>query len=84
MVNKHTIKSGDVVLINMGMWTNCLMQVDEVRVWGVTGSVVGPIQDRQGNKINATMPLRVGWDDIALVYSLVGTTDKIVKGDNDA
>lgn len=59
------IQENDVILIGgtLPLWTNCLMQVDEVRSWGVIGSVIAPEQKEY--------PLRVGNDEIAAVYRKV-------------
>ena len=56
------IKEGDVILIGGSnpMWINCLMRVEEVRTWGVIGSVLGPNQSEY--------PMRVGNEEILCAY----------------
>jgi hypothetical protein len=60
-----TVREDDVILIggNDPTWVNCLLQVDEVRAWGVIGSVMGPNQSEY--------PLRVSNADIASIYRKV-------------
>ena len=57
-----TIEPGDVVLIgnHLPMWSNCLLRVEGVKSWGVTGSVIGP------NALD--YPLRVGLENITTVF----------------
>jgi hypothetical protein len=61
------IKQNDIILIggNDPMWINCFLQVDEVRAWGVIGSVRGPQQNEY--------PLRVSNEDIVGVYRKVSS-----------
>jgi hypothetical protein len=58
----QSIEPGDVVLVGKlhNMFAGCLMIVQEVHSWGVTGCVSGP---------NATdYPLRVGLENITTVF----------------
>jgi hypothetical protein len=57
------VKAGDVVKIaDDSMWDRCLLEVEEVRTWGVVGAVVG---------YNGTYPLRVATKDICAIYRKV-------------
>lgn len=68
MVSFDDIEDDDVVLIgpDSPVWRNCLMVVEEVRSWGVTGTVVAPQEEEY--------PLRVAFDEIAAVYRRVSLT----------
>ena len=58
-----TIEPGDVVLIGgpgCARWAGCLLQVEQVKSWGVTGSVIGPD--------GLYYPLRVGVENINTVF----------------
>lgn len=59
------IETGDVVLIGdrEPLWAACLMRVDEIRSWGVIGTVTGPN--------SAFYPLRLAYADIVTVYRKV-------------
>lgn len=65
-ISRKDIKEDDVVLIGSEhpAWTNCLMLVDDVRDWGVIGTVIGPHQ--------AEYPLRVSFVEIIAVYRKQG------------
>jgi hypothetical protein len=62
------VEENDVIMVGetTPLWRNCLMQVEEVRSWGVTGTVVAP-QDEE-------YPLRVSFGEIAAVYRRVDIT----------
>ena len=59
------IAVGDIVLIQSTdtLWDGSLMKVEEVRVWGVTGDVIGIERSHY--------PMRVGYEEIAAVYRRV-------------
>jgi hypothetical protein len=63
-VNALEIEPGDVVLLGDAdpMWAGCLLRVEEVRSWGVIGSVVGPQR--------AEYPLRVAVENIAATFQV--------------
>ena len=56
------IEPGDVVLIggDMPMCASCLLRVETVKSWGVTGSVCGPNA--------AEYPLRLALENITTVF----------------
>jgi hypothetical protein len=56
------IETDDIVLIGGRdkMWEGCLLRVEEIRPWGVIGSVRSPGP--------AEYPLRLNLADIAAVY----------------
>jgi len=65
-----TIEAGDVIEINEdSMWDGCLAKVEEVRTWGIIGSVIGP----QG-----TYPIRISTVAITAVYRKVTSNESIV------
>ena len=61
-VSFDDVEENDVVKVSedMDIWRNCLMLVDEVKSWGVTGTVCCP-QDEE-------YPLRLTWGEIGAVY----------------
>lgn len=54
-------KPGDIVLVTaVGLgWQGCLVIVEEVRSWGVTGFLRAPMQD-------GLVYIRLAWDDFHL------------------
>ena len=66
-VSFSDVDEDDVIMITeeAPLWRNCLMQVEQVRSWGVSGTVFCPHEEEY--------PLRVGWDEIAAVYRKVTT-----------
>lgn len=66
MVNTtRNIQAGDVVeIVGAEMWAGCLMEVEEVRTWGVKGTVKG--------YNGAEYPLRVALEEIATIWKRTG------------
>lgn len=64
-----TIEPGDVVLIGGRdtMWVGCLMQVEAVKAWGVSGVIPGPKA--------ILYPLRLPYSDISAVFRKVSDED---------
>ena len=62
------VEENDVIMVgeDVEIWRNCLMLVEEVKSWGVTGTVVAPQEEEY--------PMRVSFSEIGAIYRKVELT----------
>jgi len=67
-VSFDDVEENDVIRVSedMEVWRNCLLLVEEVRSWGVTGTVFCPQEEEY--------PMRLTWGEIAAVYRKIELT----------
>jgi hypothetical protein len=66
---KEIVQIGDIVKITgMPTWDDCLLLVEEVKGWGVTGMIYG--------YNNGSYPLRVASNNIAAVWRRIDSNGK--------